>query len=149
MALFPRSMVALTCAEVIGRRIIGGPIHGANDIAEHLLAPVVFADLPLVTAAGAHLTIDLLDTQIGQAWRALRRALTPALVIIVLATIAWLFGAHGLNTSRSPKVNAALRGPRAPLHFLMALSAGRSALAGTILTGPMVDRAEPHQEDAR
>ena len=71
MALFLLAMVALTFADVIGRRLIGKPIYGANDITEHLMALVVFAGLPLVTAAGAHLTIDLLDKLVSQSWMGL------------------------------------------------------------------------------
>lgn len=66
MAAFLLSMVALTFADVIGRRVIGQPIYGANDITEHLMALVVFSGLPLVTAAGAHLTIDLMDKVISK-----------------------------------------------------------------------------------
>ncbi len=40
MAAFHLAMVALTLADVIGRRAIGQPIYGANDITEHLMALV-------------------------------------------------------------------------------------------------------------
>ena len=46
MTFFLLAMVALTFADVIGRRLIGKPIYGANDITEHLMALVVFAGLP-------------------------------------------------------------------------------------------------------
>ncbi|MCR9156873.1 MAG: TRAP transporter small permease [Rhodobacteraceae bacterium] len=150
MALFLLGMVALTFADVIGRRIIGKPIYGANDITEHLMALVVFAGLPLVTAAGAHLTIDLLNKLVSQPWMAWWRVLVSVLVTLVLAVIAWLFVKHGLNASRISEVSQALRLPRAPLYFFMALSCALSALAALIVavTGPMIDPADPHEEDA-
>ncbi len=150
MALFLLAMVALTFADVIGRRLIGKPIYGANDITEHLMALVVFAGLPLVTAAGAHLTIDLLDKLVSQSWMAWWRGLVALLVTIVLAVIAWLFVKHGLNASRISEVSQALRVPRAPLYFFMALSCALSALAALIVavTRPMIDPEDTHEEEA-
>ena len=150
MALFLLGMVALTFADVIGRRLIGKPIYGANDITEHLMALVVFAGLPLVTAAGAHLTIDLLDKLVSQPWMAWWRVLASVLVTLVLAVIAFLFVKHGLNASRISEVSQALRVPRAPLYVFMALSCALSAVAALIvaITGPMVDPEDTHAEEA-
>lgn len=151
MALFLLAMVALTFADVIGRRLVGKPIYGANDITEHLMALVVFAGLPLVTAAGAHLTIDLADKLVSQPWMAWWRGLVALLVTVVLAVIAWLFVKHGLNASRISEVSQALRVPRAPLYFFMALSCALSALAALIVavTGPMIDPKDTHEEEAQ
>lgn len=150
MALFLLAMVALTFADVIGRRIVGKPIYGANDITEHLMALVVFAGLPLVTAAGAHLTIDILDKLVSQPWMAWWRALISVLVTVVLAVVAWLFVKHGLNASRISEVSQALRVPRAPLYFFMAASCALSGLAALAIafTGPMVDPEDTHEEEA-
>ncbi|MFV1876216.1 MULTISPECIES: TRAP transporter small permease [Nioella] len=150
MALFLLSMVALTFADVIGRRIFGAPIYGSNDITEHLMALVVFSGLPLVTAAGAHLTIDLFDKLISSHWMGWWRVLISVLVTAVLAMMGWLFVKHGLNASQISEVSQALRVPRAPLYFFMALSLCLSALAALIiaLTGPMVDPEDTHQEEA-
>lgn len=150
MVLFLLAMVALTFADVIGRRLFGAPIYGANDITEHLMALVVFAGLPLVTASGTHLTIDLLDGLVSRPWMKWWRACVAVLVTVVLAGIAWLFFKHGLNAGRISEVSQALRVPRGPLYFFMALSALLAALAAltVALTGPMADPAHTHQEDA-
>lgn len=150
MALFLLAMVALTFADVVGRRIVGKPIYGANDITEHLMALVVFAGLPLVTAAGAHLTIDLLDKLVNSPRMAWWRGLVSVIVTGVLAVVAWLFVKHGLNASRISEVSQALRVPRAPLYFFMAASCALSALAALAIafSGPMVDPEDTHEEDA-
>lgn len=150
MALFLLAMVVLTFADVIGRRLIAKPIYGSNDITEHLMALVVFAGLPLVTAAGAHLTIDLFDKLISKPWMAWWRTLISVVVTIVLAIIAWLFVKHGLNASRISEVSQALRIARAPLYFFMALSCALAALAALSIafTGPMVDPEDTHEEEA-
>ncbi len=150
MALFLLAMVALTFADVIGRRLIGKPIYGSNDITEHLMALVVFAGLPLVTAAGSHLTIDLFDKLVNKPWMAWWRVLISLLVTTVLGVIAWLFVKHGLNATRISEVSQALRVPRAPLYFFMALGCALSALAALAIafTGPMVDPEDTHEEEA-
>lgn len=150
MAVFLLAMVALTFADVVGRRIFGKPIYGSNDLTEHLMALVVFFGLPLVTAAGAHLSIDLLDRLVSKPWMAWWRGLSAMLVVVVLAVIAWLFINHSLNATRISEVSQALRIPRGPLYLFMALSCGLSALAALAITvfGPMVDPNDTHKEDA-
>lgn len=150
MALFLLGMVALTFADVVGRRIVGRPIYGANDITEHLMALVVFAGLPLVTAAGAHLTIDILDGLMNKPWMAWWRWIVSLLVTAVLGLVAWLFIKHGLNASSISEVSQALRVPRAPLYFFMAASCALSALAAFAIafSGPMVDPEDTHEEEA-
>jgi TRAP-type C4-dicarboxylate transport system permease small subunit len=150
IALFLLAMVALTFADVIGRRLVGAPIYGSNDITEHLMALVVFSGLPLVTAAGAHLTIDLMDRLIDRPGMAWWRLLVSLLVVAVLAMMAWLFVQHGLNAARIPEVSQALRIPRGALYFFMAASCALSALAALAigLSGPMVDPKDTHKEEA-
>jgi TRAP-type C4-dicarboxylate transport system permease small subunit len=150
MAILMLAMVALTFADVIGRRLFGAPVYGAHDLTEHLMALVVFTGLPLVTAAGAHLTIDLFDRLVGHRLMAWWRALTAILVVVVLALVALLFLRHGLNAARIAEVSQALRAPRAPLYVMMAASCALSALAALAVAfvGPMVDPADAHKEDA-
>lgn len=149
MALLLISMVALTFCDVIGRHLFGVPIYGANDITEHLMALVVFCGLPLVTAAAAHLTVDIMDRIIMSPWMAWWRVLSSVLVAVIFALIAWLFIKQGLNAGRISEVSQALRWPRAPLYFFMALSCALSAAAAIIITvtEPMVDPADTHEEE--
>jgi TRAP-type C4-dicarboxylate transport system permease small subunit len=149
MAVFLMAMVALTFADVIGRRLFAAPIYGAHDITEHLMALVVFCGLPLVTVAGAHLTIDLFDGLIGQRCMGWWRALTAVLVVAILCLLSWLFIRHGLNAARISEVSQALRLPRGPLYLFIAISFALSALAAAAiaLTGPMVDADDTHEED--
>lgn len=150
MALFLIAMVVLTFIDVIGRRIFGQPIYGANDITEHLMALTVFAGLPLVTAAAAHLTVDILDKLIMKPWMAWWRAATCALIATVLGIVSWLFFKQGINASQISEVSQALRVPRAPLYYFMSLSCALSSVTALIVAfkGPMVDPANTHEEDA-
>lgn len=149
MALFLLAMVGLTFIDVIGRRLIGKPVYGANDITEHLMALVVFAGLPLVTLAGAHLTVDLFDRLIALPKMAWWRALISVIVTVVLGLLAWLFLKHGLNASQINEVSQALRVPRAPLYFFMSLGCFLSALAalGVGIAGPVIGTTDKASED--
>src|SRR5262245_61772159 len=55
------AMMALTCADVIGRYRFNAPVFGAFEITETLLAALIFAGLPLVTLRNEHVTVDVLD----------------------------------------------------------------------------------------
>ena len=54
-------LMAITCADVIGRYFFGTPVYGAFEMTEMLLAALIFVGLPLVTLRNEHITVDLLD----------------------------------------------------------------------------------------
>jgi len=144
------AMVALTFADVIGRRIFGAPIYGANDMTEHMMGLIVFAGLPVVTAAGAHLTVDLfgrfLDAPAMRWWR----VLTGVGVAVILGLIAWLFFKQAGTAQSIREVSQALNVPRAPLYIYMGVSAALSGVAAliTLVTGPLRTESAQHTEEA-
>ena len=82
------AMVALTFADVVGRRLFNTSVFGANDLTEHLMAMIIFCGLPLLTAQRGHLSIDLLDPWLLKAhWRAWHK-LVDVLIASVLGMIA-------------------------------------------------------------
>lgn len=132
-------MVALTFFDVIGRRLFGRPIYGANDVTEHLMGLMVFAGLPIVTAAGAHLTVDLFDNMLDRPAFRFWKAITAFFVAAILGLISWLFFEHALNAGQIKEVSQALGVPRQPIYFYMAASCALSAVAAlvTLYTGPL------------
>ena len=74
------------------RRFFNTPVFGANDITEHLMALIIFAGLPLLTARRGHLSIDLLDHwMLRPSWRGWHKAV-DVLIAAVLGLIAWQYG---------------------------------------------------------
>lgn len=134
MALTLFAMVVLTFADVIGRRIFGRPIYGAHDVTEHLMALAIFIGLPLVTAVGLHLTIDLFDGLLNRPFMRWWRVLTGFGVATILALLAWLFLRQAMNAATISEVSQALRVPRAPLYIVIAASCALSALAAIVTT---------------
>ena len=151
MAVLLLAMVTLTFADVVGRRLFGVPIFGAHDITEHLMALTVFAGLPLVTAAGAHLRIDLLDRVLSHPRMLWWRVSVGIAVAVILGLIAWLFVRHAMNAAQISEVSQALRLPRAPLYGVVAASCALSAAAALMVAvgGPMVDEEDTSEERAQ
>jgi TRAP-type C4-dicarboxylate transport system permease small subunit len=86
-------LMTLTFADVMGRYLFSSPVRGGFEITELSLLVLIFAGLPLVTHAGEHVTIDLIDRLLGPRARALlNRAIEVfcALLMFLLAWLMWL-----------------------------------------------------------
>ena len=60
VALF--AMMALTFADVIGRKLLGASIPGSLELTELLMLAVIFVALPLTSLHGEHVVFDLLES---------------------------------------------------------------------------------------
>ena len=144
LVLMLSAMVALTFADVIGRRLFNTPVFGANDITEHLMAVIIFAGLPLLTAQRGHLSIDLLDHWLLKPrWRLWHKAV-DLLIASVLGLIALEYylaieEAHDIN-----EVSPALNIPRAWMYAFIATTTGLSAMLALFTAAP---KTELHEEE--
>lgn len=59
-ALLVTGLVLVTCIDVVGRYLFNSPLVGAFEMTQVLLGALVFASLPLTTAIGGHVEVDLL-----------------------------------------------------------------------------------------
>lgn len=122
------AMVVINFADVTGRHLFNHPIYGIHDLTEHLMALVVFCGLPLVTIAGNHLAVDLLDKFLqSPAMRWWQHAIV-LLIVAVLLLVAWTFLQSALEAGEISDVSNELRLPRGPLYLFMMVSALLSAL---------------------
>lgn len=130
-------MVALTFADVLGRRLFNTPVFGATDITEHLMAVIVFAGLPLLTAKRGHLSIDLLDVWLLRPqWRAWHKAV-DVLIAAVLGLIAWRYFVSIHEAMEIKEVSPALTIPRAWAYGFMAVASGIAAVAALFVGAPV------------
>jgi TRAP-type C4-dicarboxylate transport system permease small subunit len=86
-------MMMLTFVDVVGRYLLNWPVRGGFEITELSLLVLIFAGLPLVTHAGEHVTMDLIDRLLGaRTRRTLHRAVEffCALLMFLLAWLMWL-----------------------------------------------------------
>jgi TRAP-type transport system small permease protein len=122
-------MVALTFADVIGRRLFGKPVFGAHDLTEHLMGLLVFTGLPLLTLAAMHLKVDLFDKVLLQPRFAWWQKATLFITALVFALMAWTLFGQTMDAAAFSEVSQGLNVPRAPLYGWMAVCAALSALA--------------------
>jgi TRAP-type C4-dicarboxylate transport system permease small subunit len=139
LVLLLSAMVALTFTDVVGRRLFNTPVFGANDITEHLMATLIFAGLPLLTARRGHLSIDLFDRWLLQPqWRPWHK-LVDVLIAAVLGLIAWEYylaikEAHTIN-----EISPALSIPRAWMYTFMALTTALAAFLALLAPPPQAE----------
>ena len=136
------AMVALTFADVVGRRLFNTPVFGANDITEHLMALIIFSGLPLLTARRGHLSIDLLDHWLLQPkWRAWHTGV-DVLIASVLALIAWEYFKAVGEAREINEVSPALTIPRAWMYAYIAGTTATAALLALFVPPPRPDTHE-------
>lgn len=121
------AMVALTFADVIGRRFFDAPIYGAHDLTEHLMAVIVFSGLPLLTSARGHLCVDLLDRWLLQDSMHWWHHLIQLLLACALALIGYQFVIAAMDAKEIIEVSHELLIPREYMYYLMATGAFASA----------------------
>lgn len=144
LVLMLSAMVALTFTDVVGRRLFNTPVFGANDITEHLMAVIIFAGLPLLTAQRGHLSIDLFDHWLLQPrWRLWHKAV-DLLIAAVLGLIAWEYYLAIEEARSINEISPALMIPRAWMYTLIATTTALAALLALFTAAP---RAESHTEE--
>lgn len=141
------AMVALTFVDVLGRRLFNTPVFGANDITEHLMAVIIFAGLPLITARRGHLSIDLLDKWLLQPqWRWWHK-LVDGLIALVWALVAYQYFLAIFEAIDINEVSPALTIPRAWMYALMSVCAGLAAVAALLVAPPRHHEANDLDSD--
>jgi TRAP-type C4-dicarboxylate transport system permease small subunit len=129
-------MVALTFADVLGRRLFYRPVFGATDITEHLMAVIVFAGLPLLTARRGHLSIDLLDTWLLRPGFRWWHKGVDLLVAGVLGLIAWQYFVSVGEAQAISEVSPALSIPRAWMYAFMSATCAVAAVSALFVGSP-------------
>ena len=129
-------MVALTFVDVLGRRFFNTPVFGATDITEHLMAVIVFAGLPLLTARRGHLSIDLFDAWLLRPGFWWWHKAVDVLIAAVLGLIAWRYFLSIEEAYSIKEVSPALTIPRAWAYTFMAITSAIAAVSALFVSAP-------------
>lgn len=130
-ALF--AIMALTLADVAGRKLFDHSITGALEVTEILMVVVIFAALPLVSLHGEHVVFDSLD-HLMPAWlRRLQQGLVDLACAVALGALAWLMWNKALDMSSYGETTAQLKLAMGPFVGLMAVLCGLTALVHLLL----------------
>jgi len=121
-------MMALTLVDVMGRYLFSAPVTGAFEVTELMLAAVIFLGLPLITAEGGHIAVDILDPALGRRARAVQYWVIGIINVLAFGIFAWVLWEHAFKVLRYQDTTAVLQIPYAWLAFLMAVTASVSVL---------------------
>lgn len=120
-------MIAATCVDVIGRYLLNRPFGGAYELTQILLAALVFTALPLTTADGGHVEVDLALHLFPRRMQVLMGRLAGYVSAAALVCFAWRLVLTGLTQFDEGTSSPSLSLPMAPLAFLAAASCAVSA----------------------
>ena len=133
------AMVALTFIDVIGRKLLNSPIFGANDLTEHLMAIIIFAGLPLLTAQRGHLSVDLFDRWLlTPRWRYVHKGI-DVLIAAILGLVAWEYYVAIGEAQWMNEVSPALTIPRSWMYTFISLTTAIAAVSALFVSAP-----QPH-----
>ncbi len=82
-------MMVVTTIDVIGRDVFNVPLFGAFEMTEILMGLVIFAGMPLTTAAREHITVNLLENVVSSRIRCIQAGIGDVLCAVVGAVMAW------------------------------------------------------------
>lgn len=123
------AMMVLTFIDVWGRYIFNTPLPGAFEVTELMMATLIFAGLPLVTAAGEHVSVDLLDFSLPKSLRQFRDGLTHLLCAMMLCFLSYRLWLKAMEQLDYGDQTAVLLLPVAPITIIMSISTAISALS--------------------
>lgn len=129
-------MVVLTFVDVVGRRFFDKPVYGSHDLTEHLMALIIFAGLPVLTARREHLSIDLLDHWLLKPRFALWHRLVDVLVAATFAVIGFEYFIAAQGASEIKEVSQALNIPRGWAYYFISATAALAAIAALFVRNP-------------
>ncbi len=136
-------LMALTCADVVGRYFFDLPIFGAFEITEMLLAALIFGGLPLVTLRSEHVTVDLLDP-ITPDWAfRLQHVIACAIGFLSTGYLAWRLWIRAVNLHVAGETTAQLKFRLAYLTYAMSILMALTAVALIVLAFRRPQRSVP------
>jgi len=143
MAILLFAMMTITAIDVIGRYVLNTPVPGGFEIVQYLMAVVIFASLPLTTAAERHLTVSVLENRFTGTTRRVYRIVMLLVSGIALLIIAWRMGVQADVLGRSKQVSGFLQLPLAPIAWIMTiLSAFAAFIACMQLAAELFGRGQ-------
>jgi len=131
--------MTLTFVDVVARYVFSRPLRGAFEVTELMLLVLIFAGLPLVTHAGEHVTMDLVDRFLGARGRARAARAVELLCAALMFVLAWLMWIKAGRIAGYGDTTDVLRiavGPFVYFMTAMILLSGLLHLYRALATGP-------------
>ena len=128
-ALTALGMVFLTVGDVIGRYFLNAPIAGATELTRLGMAVVIFTALPIISARGEHICVDLFDRFYSPKIARYRDAVINILFAIGLAYLLPKFNILAQRVMRYGEYTEYLQIPLFYVNYFLLFWVAVSALA--------------------
>lgn len=115
------ALMLLVMADVVGRDVLNKPVPGSTELAEIVLAAMVFLGYPLLALGEGHITVDLIH--VGPGMRRLQRILAALVGMTVFGLISWCVGVQAMRVAGYGDSSAVLGIPMALVLGSMSLLA--------------------------
>ncbi len=132
IALF--AMMALTFADVIGRKFLGNSLPGAVELTEIFMVLMIYFALPLASIASEHIVFDLLDRTLPPALLRWQKTLSHGLTALIFFGAAWVVTDRAARSLEYGDMTATLEISLWPFHYLIAAMLVITALVHAWLT---------------
>jgi TRAP-type C4-dicarboxylate transport system permease small subunit len=133
-------MMMLTFVDVVLRYVFNRPLRGGFEVTELLLLTLIFAGLPLVTHAGEHVTMDLIDRLLGARARSLLARLVEVGCAALMFVLMWLMWKKAGTIAGYGDATDVLRIAVGPFVYFMTGMIGLSGLMHLIRAAAGADR---------
>ncbi len=136
------AMLALTCADVVGRYIFNAPINGKTELTRFLMAGLIAFALPVVTLQDDHITVDIFDNFFTRPLERLRDVVIDGFCSVSLLTLSWWVAFRAHRLMEYGYVSDFLHIPLYPVAYFVAAMVGLTGLAVglrmvfTVMAGP-------------
>lgn len=127
IALF--AMMALTFADVVGRKFFDNSLTGAVELTEVFMMMMIFFALPLASLTGEHIVFDLLDRSLPAALLRWQKRLSHGLTAVIFLGAAGVVSQRAARTWEYGDVTATLEIRLGPFHYMVAVLLAVTALA--------------------
>jgi TRAP-type C4-dicarboxylate transport system permease small subunit len=147
------AMMLLTAADVFSRYFLNRPIASALELTEALMAVTIFAALPLVSARGGHITVDLFEMLLGPRVSLYLDATVQFICAAAIGVLAWRMLERAFQLMSYGETSAVLRYPIWPTAAIIALGCAVSVLvfilrgAGQYQEARALKRAKPLEQE--
>jgi TRAP-type C4-dicarboxylate transport system permease small subunit len=122
-------VLALTCADVVGRYLLGAPVNGKTEITRFLMAGLIAFALPVVTLTDNHIAVDIFDPRFSSRGKRIRDFAIDVLAAIATLTLAWWVAFRAHRLMEYGYASDFLRVPLYPIAYFVALMVALTGLA--------------------
>ena len=130
------AMMLLTSFDVVARYVFNSPVRGAFELTEIGLASLIYLALPVATAAGSHIAVELLALPRAGALRQFLELFVRSLIALTFGSIAWQVWHHAEKLTSYGQVTNSLEIPVGLIAYVCSLGAGLCVFAAFAKKSP-------------